>query len=322
MVTAEDLSDATERAVLTDSEGKSGAVLERMRLADGTRVIVKRFVPEHDLVMTFLGDTRGREVQMWLSGFFDRLPPDVGHAILGGWFEPEGGVLVMRDLGAAMLSWDDRLDRARCGAAVDGAAALHRAFLDRPTPDLAALSDVVGLFEPRRLAPYAGAGLVDAALRGWELFPEVAPGEAGEAVFRLGHDTSPLTRALAALPTTVLHGDLSTVNMAFEDGRFVLIDWGVSTAGPGPLDLGRFLAGCAHVLDVSPDDFVALYRERMGDVYDERAIGLGLLAGFTWLAWNKALDIVDHPDPQVRERERTALAWWLDQVGRALDAGL
>ena len=85
---------------LADSDGKSGATLERAVLADGRSVVVKRFDPEADLVMRISGDTRGREVEMWESGIFDRLPADVGHAVIGGWFGDDGlGVLVMRDLG-------------------------------------------------------------------------------------------------------------------------------------------------------------------------------------------------------------------------------
>jgi hypothetical protein len=274
------------------------------------------------MVMALTGDTRGREVQMWASGFFDRLPGEIGHAVLGGWEEPGGGVLVMRDLGTAVMTWNDRMSPERCRQLFDGVAALHRAFLDSPPAGLAALDAVVGAFEPRRVRPYAGADLVDYVLRGWELFPEVAPGEIGDAVFALAQDTSPLAAALGRLPLTVPHSDLATVNVAFEDGRPVLIDWGMATVGPGPLDLGRFVSGCAHVVDLAPDEIVAVYQERVREVYNERAIGLGLLAGFVWLAWNKALDIVDHPDAEVRERERTGLTWWLERAGRALDAGL
>ena len=42
----------------------------------------------------------------------------------------------------------------------------------------------------------------------------------------------------------------------------------------------------------------------------------------TWLGWDKALDIVEHPDPAVRERERAALPWWLRQAELALETGL
>ena len=32
----------------------------------------------------------------------------------------------------------------------------------------------------------------------------------------------------------------------------------------------------------------------------------------------KALNIVDHPDEAVREREKAALPWWLDRAREAL----
>ena len=116
----------------------------------------------------------------------------------------------------------------------------------------------------------------------------------------------------------MIHADLATVNMAFEGDRLTLIDWGLATSAPGALDIGRFLVGCGHVLDVDRDAFLAMYREEARDVYDEAATRLGLLGGLVWLGWNKALDIVDHPHEDVREREKAALPWWLDRAREAL----
>ena len=65
-----------------------------------------------------------------------------------------------------------------------------------------------------------------------------------------------------------------------------------------------------------------MQRETAGPAYDDGALRLGLLAGLTWLGWNKSLDIVEHPDPAVRERERVALTWWLHQAELALETGL
>ena len=148
----------------------------------------------------------------------------------------------------------------------------------------------------------------------------------GERILALAQDSSPLAAACRDLPATFLHGDLATVNMAFEPDRpgcLTLVDWGMAAAGPGALDIGRLLAGCAHLFDVAgPDDLVALYREAAGAAYDDDAMKLGLLAGIAWLGWNKALDIVDHPDAAVRERERAALPWWLRQAELALGTGL
>jgi thiamine kinase-like enzyme len=134
----------------------------------------------------------------------------------------------------------------------------------------------------------------------------------------MAQDTGPLTEALVNRPITMIHADLATVNMAFEDDHLTLIDWGMATPAPGAVDIGRFLAGCAQVLDVDRDAFLAMYRDEAGDIHDDAATRLGLLAGLVWLGWNKALDIVDHPDEAVREREKAALPWWLDRAREAL----
>jgi hypothetical protein len=313
------LLDGLERTPLPDNEGKSGAVLERVELTDGTRVVVKRFDPTQDIVMRMTGDSRGREVAMFQRGVFDRLPPEVGHAILGGWYDGENGVLVMRDLGEATLTWKDRLSRTQTVGLLRGVTALHRAFQDSPPDGLAPLEAVIGLFEPARITPYVGTELIDYALRGWDHWSSVVPGSLGDQVLALAQDTSPLVAALTSLTPTMIHGDLATVNCAFEPSGLTLIDWGMACAAPGAVDIGRFWAGCAQAVDLSGDDFLAVYRKEAGELYDERATRLGLLCGLVWLGWNKALDIVEHPDPVVRDREKAALPWWLDRAREGLE---
>jgi hypothetical protein len=331
------LDTALDRAPVND-DGRSGATLERVFLADGSRVIVKRFDPSVDLVMRLTGDTRGREVDLFRRGTLDRLPATVLHPIMDAWYDDDGrGVLVMRDLGGAVLNWKSIVSRKQATMMFGAMADLHTAFLGSAPQGLTPLGSALDMFEPRRIRPYAGETLVDYALRGWEYWPEVAPGEVGEWVLALAQDTAPLTAACLALPTTLLHGDLATVNMAFEPGRpecLTLIDWGLAAAGPAEVDIGRLLAGCAHLFGpvgertesetivTRLDDLVALQREAAGPAYDEAALRLGLLAGITWLGWNKALDIVEHPDPAVRERERVALPWWLHQAELAFETGL
>ena len=329
------LEGAVGRAPVND-DGRSGATLERVQLADGSRVVVKRFDPSVDLVMRLSGDAHGREVELFERGVLDRLPTNVLHAVIDAWYDGDGrGVLVMRDLGDAVLSWKSVVTRQQARTMFQGCADLHAAFLDSAPEGLTPLATVLAMFEPARIRPYAGAPLVDYALRGWEYWPEVAPGEVGERVLALAQDTTPLTAACRGLPTTLLHGDLATVNMAFEPARpgcLTLIDWGLATAGPAEVDVGRLLAGCAHLFGplaagtgngtivARLDDLVALHRELAGPAYDPGALRLGLLSGLTWLGWNKALDIVEHPDPAVRERERAALPWWLRQVEPALES--
>lgn len=319
------LAAAVSRSAVGD-DGRSGASLERLVLADGRRVVVKRFDPTGDLVMQLTGDTRGREVEFFRRGLLDALPGSVGHAVLAGWYDEDGtGVLVMRDLGDSVLGWRDHLDLARARTMLSAVAALHAAFRGAPPPDLTPLPAIVGLFAPARIRPLAGTPLIDLALRGWTLWPQVAPGPVGARVLALAHDPAPLVAACARYPATLLHGDLATVNMAFEPdrpGTVTLIDWGIAAAGPAELDIGRLLAGCAHLFDTALDDLLLVQREAAGPAHDEGALLLGLLSGLVWLGWNKALDIVEHPSAAVRTRERTNLAWWLHQAERAFEEGV
>ena len=73
----------------------------------------------------------------------------------------------MRDLGDAVLTWDDRLDGRRRRRMVDrpGARRLHRAYLGDPPADLAPLARVLELFAPHRIGALRRGG--QRAVPGW-----------------------------------------------------------------------------------------------------------------------------------------------------------
>ena len=148
------LDDTVERVPMVDHEGKSGALLERLTLSDGRRLIVKRFSPETDLLMAALGDSVGREYLVWSRGILDLLPQEVGHAVVDGWVDGDETVIVMRDLGDSVLSWQDRLTSDQCRSMLASVAAQHRAFLGAAPQDLTPLADLLTLFAPDRMAPF------------------------------------------------------------------------------------------------------------------------------------------------------------------------
>jgi thiamine kinase-like enzyme len=122
-------------------------------------------------------------------------------------------------------------------------------------------------------------------------------------------------------PTTLVHGDLATVNMALDGDDLVLIDWAMATAGPGAVDIARFVAGCSSVVDATREDLIGWYRAAAGPACDDRTMHLGLLSAMVWLGWNKALDAVEHPDPATRAREKADLDWWVRATRTALESG-
>ena len=315
-----------ERVALTGHEGKSGAQLERLLLDDGRRLVLKRLSPQTDLLMALTGDTVGREYLLWSAGVLDRLPDGVGHAVVGGWIEPGGSVLLMRDLGAGVLTWSHRLDADRCRWVLGRVARLHDAFVgldpaEVPAGGLTPLADLLELFAPARLAAHQDGEnqLAAIAIHGWEIFVDLVPADVSEPVTGLLDDAGPLVSALTELPVTLVHGDLATVNMALEGDRLTLLDWSMPALAPGAVDIARFVAGCSSVVDLSREEVLASYREACGPSYDERAMHLALLSGLVWLGWNKALDAAEHPDPAIRARERDDLTWWVSRARVALD---
>lgn len=325
-MTTELLATAVDRVPLTGHLGRSGAGLERVRLADGRRLVVKRVTPESDLTVSLLGGTVAGEYALWASGALDRLPPGVTHPVVDAWVEGEVTVIVMRDLGDAVLTWDDRFSRERCAWMLERVHALHAAYAEEPPAAVAPVRPVLEFFAPHVIRAPAAAGnrLLAAAMRGWEYFadPGVVPEDVSAAVFALLADAGPLVDALLARPSTLVHGDLAGVNMAVEGDTLVLLDWAMPMVAPGALDIARFLVGCAHVLDVDHDELLALHRAAAGAAYDEAAMRLALLAGLIWLGWNKTLDIVESTDEGVRARERASLDWWVARARDALDGGI
>lgn len=317
------LRDVVERTAVADHAGKSGAGLERVRLRDGRALVVKRVDPEHDVTLALTGGGPSREYVLWRDGVFDRLPPGVGHAVVDGWVDGDSTVLVLRDLGDRVLTWDDRLSADQAARTMAAVASLHRAFLGQAPPGLAPLDLVLTLFTPRRIraAKVDEVELMRLALRGWELFADTVPADVAEPVLALLDDPAPLVAALQRAPTTLLHGDLATVNLALDGDDLVLIDWAMSTAGPGAVDIARFVAGCSSVVDATREEIIGWYRAAAGSACDDRTMHLGLLSAMVWLGWNKALDAVEHPDPATRSREKADLDWWVRATRTALQSG-
>jgi hypothetical protein len=317
------LRQAVEWSALAGHEGRSGAGLEHVRLADGTTYVVKRVSPASDLTLLLTGGTVSREYLLWHDGTLDRLPPGVDHALVDGWVEGDTTVLVMDDLRDQVLTWESRLSTEETDWVLARIAAMHRRFLGSAPEEVVPLDRVLTLFAPDRICGLADEGneLARLACRGWEIFAQTVPADVAGPVLVLLEDPTRLATALGAGPVTLAHGDLATVNMARDADTLVLLDWALATAAPGALDIAFLLAGCSSVIEPSREHVLRTYAGLAGPAYDGRSMHLALLAGLMWLGWNKALDAAEHPDPAKRERERRDLEWWVRKARTTLECG-
>lgn len=314
------LDRVVDRQILEGHDGRSGAHIERVRLDDGTLLVVKRADPRTDITVAATGGI-DRERRLWESGVLDRLPVGVGHAILDVFDDDGRTVTVMRDLGDAVPGWSRVLSFAECGRILDALTGMHAAFASHPPADLCPLERRLGLLSPPSMhrVELPDHALPPLVLRGWERFAELVPDDVAQAVSAVHGDTGRLAAAMREGTTTLLHADLWLVNLALLPDRVVLLDWAIATEGPPALDFAIFLTGLAAHVEPSREDLIGEFRVRSGALTDDSAMALGLLAGLAEMGWNKALDAAEHDDPVMRQRERADLDWWVAQVRDTID---
>jgi hypothetical protein len=322
---------AVAREPLTSADSATGARLERLIVSDDagrqSRYVIKRLRPLGDWIARATGDTRVREYQIATGGVLGALPEGLATPVVGSLALADGSfALIMRDVADGLPpSGDDPLTAEQVASSLRVVARLHTTFFGFP----ARLTAGLGLCHLARwltmLAPATGDREADMQPRdpvtpllrpGWDAFARQEPA-AWEQLAPLLALPARLIAALRELPATLLHGDVKAANVAFEDGRVLLLDWGLALRGPGALDLGLFLAVNSAKLPMERDATIELYRaerERLGRLPAtgelwERELALGLLAGTMRLGWAKALG-AESADPVIRQREQAELTFW------------
>jgi hypothetical protein len=316
------LDGATSIESFAGEGGRTGASFDSAVLADGTRVVIK-YVRRTDWVMVASGGESSLDM-LWRAGAFDRVPPVIDHAMLAcepmSSEEGEGFRVVMRDVSEHVLEEGRVLSRAENRRVLEAADALHQAFWGQDVPGLS-LYQHYDVFTLRRMDEviHLDTPIPTLVKRGWELFVDLAPSDVTEALMALLAEPRPLVDQLATCDQTLIHGDLRLHNMGLSPDHVVLLDWEVAGQAPPAVEIAWYLIISASRIDATREQVIDDYREIAGDRFDARAWDLACIGAMIWLGWNKAIDIVENPDPAIRLAERADLDWWIARTREALD---
>jgi Phosphotransferase enzyme family len=312
------LAGATQRTVLAEAPGKSGATLERVVIG-GQGYVLKHLDLADDWTMRASGCLRGAPLVLWERGILSLLPDCFNQPIVAAAPIPGGGcALLMRDVTPWLVPATDApitLDQHTrflrhmaalhaefwdCGAEFDVVPVMHR-YLEL-SPWTATAEAAVG---STHLVPQ----LVG---KGWPLLAQVAPAAAA-VVTPLAHDPGPLVAALAATPHTFVHSNFKLDNLGTDDaGRTVVLDWEQPGCGAPLSDLAWYLAINCRRLPQAKEASIASYREALeaGGIdtgpWWERQLALCLLGALVQFGWEKAFGGYDEE-----------LAWWETHAVRA-----
>jgi hypothetical protein len=299
---------AEERAPI-DSAGKSGARLERLRIA-GRGYVLKELDLRRDWTMRAAGVLAGAPAALWTSGLLNRLPDCLNSPIVAVEVG-ETTRLLMHDVEEWLVPvTDEPVDLTAHLQFLDHMAALHATFWGggaelEVVPNMhryLELSPWTALAEADRGDPPLVPRLVG---EGWPKLAEVAP-EAARVVVPLAHDPGPLVMALAATPQTFVHGNWKLDNLGQDpEGRTVLLDWELPGRAAALSDLAWYLAINCRRLPQSKEASIEAYRaalESRGihtEPWWDRQLGLCLLGALVQFGWEKAFGGYDEE-----------LAWW------------
>jgi hypothetical protein len=313
------MGQVEERTTLASS-GWSGNRIDRVVMVDGRVLIAKRIVPGSDWLGRCTRDP-GREALLFADGVFARLPTTVDPAIVAA--EPEGDAwwVVMRDVSDELLDDSTPLTRDENRFVLARAAEMWAEFWGEEVPHLSTLHDRLAAAVPAiSEAERDGLDILPKQFEAaWDAFGETVDADVAEAVLALVDDVTPLSDALAARGTTLIHGDLRDENIALPNGRLVLLDFGLATQGHPAAELAWYMVHDVWRIAATHDEVVEDFRRALGERDDPAALELGLISGLVQYGWIFGHSAVVHTDPAEREWARTELNWWVPRVRHALE---
>lgn len=306
------------------AESYSAAMLERVELADGRRLVLKHLPAEGDWLSRVSGGP-DRPRRLWESGLLDRMASVVDHTVLDVVAVGGHDVIVMRDASDDLFPPYGRISRSISTRVLAGLAALHDAGTEETPQELCPIAGRYSMFAPELNAADPGPGAHPAAefiVAGWEVFAEQVDGDIVAAVSAVHRDPNLLGRRLAEFPPTVVHGDAKLPNLGFGPRGLVAIDWGELTGfGPREIDVAWYALMNSDQIGVLPDTVFADYEVVAGRPLDRTALDLVCIGSLAQMGHKFARRAAFAEREDRRAAAAATLDWWTHRVRTALDRG-
>jgi len=266
------------------------------------RRIVKVIAPLDGWLSVASADAHVREFSLWSSGLLADLPHSIGTGVVA-WQNgrhagrhadmpattasetPAWSALLMRDETARLWRRPLRTPPGRLPAAIfallDDLAQMHARFWNDPRLDdahavaigLTPLRATLLLASPTTIAERLALGdpnpYLPLARDGWAAFFTLADPADAKTLQRAFAEPEPYIAAIAALPCTLIHGDVWGPNLGRlppthtaprQGHRTLLLDWALTAAAPATFDPLWF---CGVWQTLSPQRLLGTYRARL-----------------------------------------------------------
>ncbi|MEO5939857.1 MAG: phosphotransferase, partial [Candidatus Limnocylindrales bacterium] len=313
------IDPASEKPFAND--GWSGATLTRLRDDDGRPYVLKRDSLERDWIARATKD-RPLLREAWFAIDGPPLPWPVRNPALGAARTAVDGqvAILMPDLSDVLFDWNAPLTRLQLDAVLAALVALHGVVAADVSAWTGWKDRVTLICRPslERRGP-AHDAVADRLLPGWDAWDRVATPAARRIIADLAADVEPLLDAMAAGPSSLIHGDLKLANAGIaRDGAVEMVDWQMVAVAPVGVELGWFLVANVNALPLPPqtvlDRYWTLRGQQPGTQND-----IAILVGLLLRGWRKGLDAEAGLVLASGASAVDDLAWWCERAVEAAD---
>ena len=264
------LSQPVTRVDCQPMNGHSGLAGGQLSYVDTNagRLVLKQMAMSTDYVMYSTDDHQCRAIRLWQYGLLDQMSPHFEHKIIAASRDGDGWAILMEDLTGKVFGWAQPFSPKILRTFLDSLAKTHALFWNNPClqdPRLG-LGDARYFLDQWSLAKKindATRGVIPEWLRlGWGSLKDLVQPDTYSQILAFLENPQPLLDALNRYPSTLVHGDFRSENLAYA-GKPVALDWQGAVCSLMTIDL-PWLTKHGNVQDVmSEEDALVYYRERL-----------------------------------------------------------